>query len=82
MVKVSVVDTLTLRGSLRIKSTPAGKGSWITDIRTGDDYTRCLEGWGTRSLEMDRARDVYREGITLYDGTRLESTAQLTDHHD
>ncbi len=48
----------------------------------GDDYTRDLEAWGTRQLTMDREKDRYCEIIELWDGTRIESTARLTDHHD
>lgn len=80
--KVTFVDTLTLHESLRVRSKQTGKGGWMADTRTGDDYTRDLDAWGTRTLEKDRVRNVYREAIRLYDGTSLESIARLTDHHD
>lgn len=80
--KITIFERLTAHESLRIRSKRAGKGGWMTDIRTGDDYTRDLEAWGTRVLEKDRARNVYREVITLHDGTRVESRARLSDHHD
>jgi hypothetical protein len=54
----------------------------MVDIRTGDDYTRMLEGWGRRELTKDRRGDHYRELIELHDGTRIESVARLADHHD
>jgi hypothetical protein len=52
----------------------------MTDVKDGDDYTRDLDAWGTRRLETDRSRNIYREVVTLYDGARLESKARLTDH--
>jgi hypothetical protein len=54
----------------------------MVDTRSGDDYTRDLAAWGKRELLTDRPQNQYREVIELYDGTRLESTAQLTDHRD
>jgi hypothetical protein len=80
--KITIVEAFAAHESLRMRSKQPGKGRWMTDIRTGDDYTRALEAWGTRLLETDRVRNVYREVITLYDGTRVESRARLTDHHD
>lgn len=80
--KISVFETLTLHESLRLRSRQVGKGGWMTDIRSGDDYTRDLEAWGTRILEKDRTRNIYREVITLHDGTVVQSQARLTDHHD
>lgn len=80
--KVMIFETAVAHESLRLRSKRSGKGGWMTDIRTGDDYTRDLDAWGTRTLERDRAGNSYREVITLYDGTCVESSAQLTDHHD
>jgi hypothetical protein len=54
----------------------------MRDFRTGDDYSRYLEGWGERVLDMDRAQNIYREVIKLHDDTCLESRVHLTDHHD
>jgi len=31
---------------------------------------------------MDREKDLYHEVVELWDGTRIESTARLSDHHD
>jgi hypothetical protein len=53
----------------------------MLDTRTGEDYTHLLEGWGQRELTKDREHDHYRELIELHDGTRIESTAKLSDHH-
>lgn len=61
---------------------PGGKGGWILDTTGGDDYTRILEAWGKRELTKDSEKDLYREVIDLWDGTRIESTARLSDHHD
>jgi hypothetical protein len=68
--------------SLRIRTKQPGKGGWMVDSQTRDDYTRDLEAWGRRELTKDRTQDVYSEVIELYDGVRLESTARLADHRD
>jgi len=78
--KVAVFDTVTLHASVRLRTKHAGKGGWIQDTRTGDDYSRMLEGWGKRELTMDREHGRYREYIELPDGTRIESVARLSDH--
>lgn len=80
--KITFVEMLTVHESLRMRSKQPGKGGWIRDFRTGDDYSWYLEGWGERVLEMDREQNIYREVIKLYDDTRLESNARLSDHHD
>jgi hypothetical protein len=80
LVKVAVHETLTLRGAVRVRSRGPAKGGWLVDTRTGDDYTRMLEGWGRRELTKDRKDNRYRELIELHDSTRIESTARLTDH--
>ncbi len=82
MHKITIVETLTVHESLRLRSKQPGKGSWMRDFRTGDDYSRYLEGWGERVLDMDREQNIYREVIKLHDDTCLESRARLTDHHD
>jgi uncharacterized CHY-type Zn-finger protein len=74
-------DPLTLHDSVQVRSKVAGKGGWMVDTKSGDDYTRDLEAWGKRTLTKDRARDVYLEVIELYDGTAVSSTASLRDHH-
>lgn len=80
--KVGLYSTLTFHESLRARTKRPGKGGWIQDTRTGDDYTRMLEGWGKRELTTDREKDRYREFIELHDGTRIESVARLSDHQD
>lgn len=79
--KITIVETLAVHESLRVRSKQPGKGRWMRDLRTGDDYSRYLEGWGERVLDMNREQDTYREVIKLHDGTSLESKARLTDHH-
>jgi hypothetical protein len=66
--------------ALRLRIKEAGKGGWRVDTITGDDYTRNLEAWGQLERTIDRAVDLYREVIELYDGTRITSTARLRDH--
>jgi len=80
--KITFFETLAAHDSLRLRSKQPGKGGWMRDFRTGDDYSRYLEGWGTRVLDMNREQNSYLEAITLHDGTSLESRARLTDHHD
>lgn len=80
--KVGLHATLTLRESLRARAKRPGKGGWLQETRSGDDYTRVLEGWGKRELTTDREHDRYRELIQLHDGTRIESVARLSDHRD
>lgn len=81
-VEVGVFDSITMHESVRVQSRTPSEGGWMVDIRTGDDYTRMLEGWGHRELTKDRQGDHYRELIELHDGTRIESVARLADHHD
>ena len=80
--KITFVETLSVHESVRMRSKQPGKGGWMRDFRTGEDYSRYLEGWGERVLDLDRAQDIYREVIKLYDDTRLVSQARLTDHRD
>lgn len=54
----------------------------MTNVSVGDSFTRDLNAWGHRELTMDRANNRYREVIELYQGSRLVSTAQLSDHQD
>ncbi|MEU3787464.1 hypothetical protein [Streptomyces sp900129855] len=49
-------------------------------IKAGDNYTRDLEAWGHRELVIDKEHNRYREVIELYDGSRITSTALLSDH--
>jgi hypothetical protein len=76
------MGTVTPHASLRIRAKTAGKSGWPVDTRTGNDYTRDLEAWGRLERTRDRGKDLYREVIELYDGTRITSTARLRDHHD
>jgi len=82
LVKVGINETVGLHESIRVRSKRPGKGGWLRDMRSGDDYTRSLEGWGKRELTTDREHDQYREVIELHDGTRIESVAKLGDHRD
>jgi hypothetical protein len=65
-----------------VRTTRPGISGWQKDTKSGDDYTRDLDAWGERTLEKDREHDLYRELIKLCDGSWLESTARLSDHHD
>lgn len=79
-IHVGINETLSLHESVRVTSRRPGRAGWLVDYRTGDDYTRLLEGWGRRDLRIDRDNDQYRERIELHDGTTIESTAHLRDH--
>lgn len=81
-IRVTLTDTVTVHESLRVRAARPGKGGWLKDVRSGDDYTRTLGAWGERTLELDREHNHYRELIKLYDGTVIESSARLSDHHD
>jgi hypothetical protein len=35
-----------------------------------------------REMTMDRAQNLYREIVELFDGSTLKSTASLSDHRD
>jgi hypothetical protein len=80
LVKVEVAAVATAHAALTREATQAGKKGWIEKHEAGHDYTRLLEGWGERELDLDRAQNRYRERIVLYDGTTIESQAKLTDH--
>ncbi len=82
MVAVSASDTVTVHDSARARSKTPGKGGWMVDTQSGDDYSRDLDAWSKRELTKDRTQDLYREVLELPDGTRIESTARLRDHHD
>lgn len=79
---VWLADSLSFHSSLRARTKAPGKGGWMFDTQSGDDYTQDLDAWGRRELTKDRAGDLYREVIELWDGTRIESTARLRDHRD
>jgi len=78
--KVGIHETVTMHESVRARSKRPGKGGWLQDMRTGDDYSRMLEGWGQLERSVDREQGRYREFIELPDGTRIESVARLSDH--
>jgi hypothetical protein len=78
--KVGIHSNLSFRESVRLRTKRAGKGGWMQDTWTGDDYTRMLEGWGKRERTVDRENGRYREVIELHDGTRIVSVARLSDH--
>jgi hypothetical protein len=79
---ITLSDTVIVHECLRVRTKQAGKGGWRVDTRTGDDYTHDLAAWGKREFTTDRDADRYREAIELYDGTRIVSTARLSDHRD
>lgn len=75
-------DTITVHEAVRVREKHPTKGGWIRETKAGDEYTRDLQAWGRRELTKDREHDLYREVIDLYDGSRIVSTACLSDHHD
>ena len=82
IVFITAAETITIHEQVRIRSKRPGKGGWLRDVKAGDDYTRALQAWGERTFDRDRERDEYRELVNLYDGTVIESTARLSNHHD
>jgi hypothetical protein len=80
-IEVATTDTFGLRECARAE-VPGGKKDWIAQTTSGDSYTRLLHSWGKRTAKYDRAHDVYREIIELHDGTRIESTGELSHHRD
>lgn len=81
-IEVYAFDSATAHEGVRVRARRTGKTAWFLATTTGDDYTRDLVAWGKRELTMDREKDLYREVIELWDGTRIESTARLSDHRD
>ena len=81
-ITIGISETMGFKESLRIRTKEPGKGGWIVESRSGDDYTRLLESWGRRELTTDRRNNTYREVVELHDGTRVESTAALRDHRN
>lgn len=81
-VRVSFFETVTAHGQMGVRTRRPGQSGWLKDTRAGDSYTHDLDAWAQRTLEKDRQHNLYRELIKLYDGSQLESTAMLTDHHD
>ena len=73
---------LVVHERLRLQQRRPGKGGWLLDTASGDSYTSDLGAWGKLEQTKDREHDRYREVIDLWDGTRIISTARLTDHHD
>ncbi|WP_131784454.1 Com family DNA-binding transcriptional regulator [Protofrankia symbiont of Coriaria ruscifolia] len=80
-IRVELRDNVGLYDERRVKTTRRGTRRPLMEVRDGADYTGDLQGWGERTLVCDREHDRYRELIVLYDGTRIESTAKLSDHH-
>ncbi|MFJ8313944.1 MULTISPECIES: hypothetical protein [unclassified Streptomyces] len=54
----------------------------MVDTRAGDNYTRGLDAWGHRELTTNREQNLYREVVELLDGSRITSTARLSDHRN
>lgn len=80
LIEAYLFGRLEVHDSLDVRKKTPGKGGWVFATSGGDDYTRDLDAWGTRGLTRDREHDVYREDIVLWDGTRIVSTARLSDH--
>lgn len=80
--ETTFVDSLTIHEFVSQRIKQPDRSGWTRNFKSGDKYTRDLEGWGEYELETDREQNIYREVIKLYDGTRLVSRAQLTDHRD
>jgi hypothetical protein len=78
--KVSASDQLDpLREEIRLRIKRPGVGE-LHRLRTGDSLTQSSGTWGTRTLDLDREHNAYREEIVLSDGTSIVSTATLRDH--
>jgi hypothetical protein len=82
LVRIAAAETVTAYSNVRLRSRQPGKGGWLKEAKDGDDFTRDLAAWGQRTLEKDREHNLYRELIKLYDGSWLDSTAMLDNHHD
>lgn len=80
--RVRLNDFGCVGDALRSQARRAGESKWFRDTKSGDDFTRDLDSWGHRTIEMDRDHNLYRELIELYDGSWLESTAMLDNHRD
>jgi hypothetical protein len=76
-----VSDRLSWHESVGVRARDA-EDHEFRRLRTGDDYTRDLEAWGTRHLDIDERADRYEEVISLWDETLIESRARLSDHQD
>lgn len=79
---VSINATISFHDSLEARVTPGGRGKWMVKVQSGDDYTHDLAAWGKLGRTVDRTNDTYREVIELYDGTKFESVARLSDHEN
>lgn len=78
--RAAITDTLEMHDSIGGTVKRAGANKFAKRFKNGDDLTRLTQTWGTRALHLDRENDTYREEITVYDGTRIESRAALRDH--
>lgn len=81
-VDIRVRETVEIHESVQVRQMASGKGGWIVNTSAGDNYTADLAAWGKRALTLDREGDLYLERIELWDGTRIESKARLSDHRD
>ncbi len=81
-IRVRLYDFANAYEVIRRQAKQPGKGGWLRDTTSGDDYTRDLGAWGHRTVDYDHEHNQYRELIKLYDGSQLESTAMLDNHHD
>lgn len=83
-ITVMANDHVELHDRLGATLTRAGrpKRKWSLKLTSGDSYTRDHDGWGQYHRWVDRERGCYREIIEFWDGTILESSARLRDHHE
>lgn len=55
---------------------------WLAKGTASEVAPEDLDATAKRQLTTDTELNIYREVMELDDGTRLEITAPLTDHHD
>jgi hypothetical protein len=78
----STLRSVSISGSVRVGSRirKARRGSQVR-VTSGASLTHDLDAWGWSRLEVNERDDEYREEILLWDGTRIEVSAKLSDHH-
>lgn len=78
--EVFIHAELRPRGELVANQKRPGVRGTLRRIKTGSSYTLDTQTWATRTLDIDREHNTYREEIVLSDGTRIESTGPLDEH--
>ncbi|WP_146165130.1 MULTISPECIES: hypothetical protein [Nocardia] len=73
-------DTATWHESVTRRACPAPLARWEYKDTVGESFTRDINSWSELERHVDRVDDRYQEIITYYDGTRIESTAQESEH--